>query len=146
MQYLLLFISHDRSNTYMCTFTQVIFQLAIVITFISYGIHKTLMVYTTMLIVWIGVWQLLASNIKNSIFRHMLKNEYPFLLSASECIAIAYIITPGIEQFKLIITTGILITSILYLWIMNIAYVKIFNNSLDLSYINLGKHIQMTIF
>ncbi len=127
-----LFISHGRSNTYMwCTIAQVITQLAIVIVFSTYGILSTVMVYAAMLILWTGIWQFLAGKLIPLTFQHMLKDVSPFLLITIGCIAIAYLITSGIEQPILLITVRILVTSLLYISMMKIIHVKIFSECIE---------------
>ncbi len=127
-----LFISHGRSNTYMwCTISQVIIQLAIVLTFSSYGILATVTVYAAMLILWTGVWQLLAGRLLSLTFRHLLLDICPFLLITVGCIAIAYLLTSGIEQPVLLIIARVLVTALLYVGMMKITHVKIFSECMQ---------------
>ncbi len=122
-----LFISHGRSNTYMwCSISQVIIQLAIVLSFSSYGILPTVTVYAAMLILWICVWQLLAGRLLSLTFRHLLLDVCPFLLITVGCIAIAYLLTSSIEQPILLIIARVLVTAMLYVCMMRIIHVTIF--------------------
>lgn len=122
-----LFISQGRSNTYMwCTLSQVIFQLSIIIAFSSFGIETMVVAYTTMLIIWTGIWQILTSRLIDLHMTDMLKDVCPFLFAAIGSIGIAYLATMHITQPILLIAARISITALLYLGVMKIANVKIF--------------------
>lgn len=136
-----LFISHGRSNTYMwCTIAQVAAQLGIVMAFSTFGIETMVTAYAAMLILWTGVWQVLARQLIGLRSVDVLKDILPFLLSAAACIAIAYITTCSITQPVVLIIVRIAITALLYVAIMKAANVKIFSECIHF----LFKHHETT--
>lgn len=127
-----LFISNGKSSTYMwCSMTQVVLQLAIIVIFSSFGIITMVAAYTTMLVFWTYVWQLLAKRFIGISFSDMLKDVCPFALAAVGCIGIAYFLTLHICNIYLLIFTRIIITSLLYAVTMKVVNVKIFNECQD---------------
>ncbi len=122
-----LFVSHGRSNTYMwCTISQIICQMVIVLACSSFGIHTMVIAYVVMLVLWTGVWQLLASRLIGFSFLNMLKDVLPFLLITVGCITVVYFITRRIDDPLLLIVSRVVATALLYIGVMKIVRVKIF--------------------
>lgn len=122
-----LFISHGRSDTYMwCSVALVITQIVAVMVFATWGIEIMIAAYVITLILWTGIWQVLAYRLIQLRFINLLKDVCPFLLATIGCIGVAYYATLFITNVIALILSRIIITSLLYMAIMKIAHVKIF--------------------
>ena len=122
-----LFISHGRSDTYMwCSVALVITQIVVVMVFATWGIEIMIAAYVVTLILWTGIWQVLAYRLIQLRFTDLLKDVCPFLLATIGCIGVAYYATLFITNVIALILSRIIITSLLYMAIMKIAHVKIF--------------------
>ena len=122
-----LFISHGRSDTYMwCSVALVITQIVVVMVFATWGIEIMIAAYVVTLILWTGIWQVLAYRLIQLRFINLLKDVCPFLLATIGCIGVAYYTTLFITNVIALILSRIIITSLLYMAIMKIAHVKIF--------------------
>ena len=122
-----LFISHGRSDTYMwCSVALVITQIVVVMVFATWGIEIMIAAYVVTLILWTGIWQVLAYRLIQLRFINLLKDVCPFLLATIGCIGVAYYATLFITNVIALILSRIIITSLLYMAIMKIAHVKIF--------------------
>ncbi len=136
-----LFISKGRSDTYLwCTLAQVIALITTVLTFSHFGIIAMVTAYSTLLVLWTGILQIIANNLIGLSFINMLKDICPFMIISATCIAVAYITTTAIEDPILLIFSRIILTSILYLGMMKIANVKIFNECIEFLMHRLSKH------
>ena len=127
-----LFISHGRSDTYMwCTIELVITQIVVVMIFAHWGIEVMIAAYVAILVLWTGVWQVLANRLIQLRFLDLLKDVCPFLLAALSSIAVAYFATLAISNTIGLILSRIVITALLYVVIMKIAHVKIFQECIQ---------------
>ena len=127
-----LFISHGRSDTYMwCTIALVITQIVVVMGFASWGIEVMIAAYVATLVLWTGVWQVLTYRLIQLRFLDLLKDVCPFLLAALASIAVAYYVTLAISNTIGLILSRIVITALLYVVIMKIAHVKIFQECIQ---------------
>ncbi len=127
-----LFISHGRSDTYMwCSVALVITQIVVVMVFATWGIEIMIAAYVVTLILWTGIWQILAYRLIQLRFIDLLKDVCPFLLATIGCIGVAYYTTLFITNVIALILSRIIITSLLYMAIMKIAHVKIFKECIQ---------------
>lgn len=127
-----LFISHGRSDTYMwCSVALVITQIVVVMVFATWGIGIMIAAYVVTLILWTGIWQILAYRLIQLRFIDLLKDVCPFLLATIGCIGVAYYATLFITNVIALILSRIIITSLLYVAIMKIAHVKIFKECIQ---------------
>jgi len=127
-----LFISNGRSDTYMwCTIAQILAQAAVVWTCSADGIQTMVAGYAAILIIWVGVWQVLARRLIGLSHLAVLKDITPFLLSAVACIGVAYWLTQGVEQPIVLLPLRILIVAILYVLTMKLARVRIFSECVE---------------
>ena len=127
-----LFISHGRSDTYMwCSVALVITQIVVVMVFATWGIGIMIAAYVVTLILWTGIWQILAYRLIQLRFIDLLKDVCPFLLATIGCIGVAYYATLFITNVIALILSRIIITSLLYMAIMKIAHVKIFKECIQ---------------
>ncbi len=122
-----LFISHGRSDSYMwCSAAQIVVQIGVILAFSPWGIQTMVMAYATMLIMWTAVWQVMASRLIGLRFADFLKDLLPFLLSALACVGLACLATRTVGQPVVRIVLRIVITATLYIGIMKLARVRIF--------------------
>ena len=127
-----LFISHGKSDTYMwCTIALVITQIVVVMVFASWGIEVMIAAYVATLVLWTGVWQVLTYRLIQLRFLDLLKDVCPFLLAALVSITVAYYATLAISNSIGLILSKIAITALLYVTIMKIAHVKIFQECIQ---------------
>jgi len=127
-----LFISHGRSDTYMwATLSQILVLTGTVIAFSPFGIQKMVMACATIQILWVGVWQVLAKRVLALSNVDIIKDIVPFLFIALICTGIAYLTTQNILILELRIVVRILITALLYIGVMKIAHVKIFDECIQ---------------
>jgi O-antigen/teichoic acid export membrane protein len=127
-----LFISNGRSDTYMwCSVALVITQIVVVMVFATWGIEIMIAAYVVTLILWTGIWQILAYRLIQLRFIDLLKDVCPFLLATIGCIGVAYYATLFITNVIALILSRIIITSLLYVAIMKIAHVKIFKECIQ---------------
>lgn len=127
-----LFISNGRSDTYMwCSVALVITQIVVVMVFATWGIEIMIAAYVVTLILWTGIWQILAYRLIQLRFIDLLKDVCPFLLATIGCIGVAYYATLFITNVIALILSRIIITSLLYMAIMKIAHVKIFKECIQ---------------
>lgn len=136
-----LFISHGRSETYMwCIFSQIVLQICVILSLCTWGIQTMVTAYAIVQILWVGVWQILAQRLMQLRFTDILKDICPFLLAALGCISIAWITTKGITSLMTQILIRIIITAALYVIIMKIARVTIFNECIEFLSQRLRRH------
>ena len=127
-----LFISHGRSDTYMwCTFSQIVVQIAVILSFSTLGIQTMVMAYAIVQILWIGVWQTLARRLLPLRFLDILKDICPFLLAAAACMGITFFVTQSVTQPVVLILLRIAIAALLYITIMKVARVRIFSECIE---------------
>ena len=87
--------------------------------------------YSTMLIIWIGVWQTMAKQLIGLRFSDMGKDVMPFLLSAVASMVAAYYATIAISQPVVSLAVRIAIGALLYIGVMKVARVKIFDECMN---------------
>lgn len=127
-----LLISHGRSNTYMwVNLAQILSLLGVVLVFGQFSMTVMVTAYATMLILWTGVWQQLAHQLIGLRLTDMLKDICPFLLAAVACIGTAYLTTRDIHQPIVQLIARIVIAAVLYVGIMKLAHVKIFDECIQ---------------
>lgn len=127
-----LFISHGRSDTYMwCTFSQIVVQITVILSFSALGIHTMVMAYAMVQILWIAVWQIQAHRLLTLRFIDILKDICPFLFAALFCIGIAYVTTQTIDSQVMQIIIRVFMATLLYIGIMKVARVQIFSECMN---------------
>ena len=114
-----------------CTLSLIVAQIVVILSFSSLGIQTMVMAYAVVQILWVGVWQLLAHRLIALHFTDVLKDVCPFLLAAVACVGIAMYVTQSIHHLVLLILARIAVTAILYVGVMKVANVKIFNESIQ---------------
>ena len=127
-----LFVSLGRSDKYMwCTALQIVVQISVILIFSTWGLQVMVAAYSAMLIIWIGVWQTMARQLIGLRFCDMGKDVMPFLLSAAACMVASYYATSAISQPIVSLAARIAIAALLYMGIMKVARVKIFDECIS---------------
>lgn len=127
-----LFISQGRSNIYMwSSAAQIVVQIAVVLTFSQVGFTAMVTAFSTMLVLWTGVWQTLAQRLIGLRVTDVLKDVMPFMLAALACAAVAWQATRFVNQLWLNILLRIVIMGPLYIGVMKVARVVIFDECIS---------------
>lgn len=122
-----LFISNGRSDTYMwCTMAQIVVQTSVIMAFAHWGIIVMVTAYATMLILWLGVWQVLAHRLTGLRLAEVLKDVLPFTLAAGGSVVVAWLATSAIHQPIVLLLVRIVLVAVLYMVTMRLAGAKIF--------------------
>jgi len=122
-----LFISNGRSDTYMwCTMAQIVVQTSVIMAFAHWGIIVMVTAYATMLILWLGVWQVLAHRLTGLRLAEVLKDVLPFTLAAGGSVVVAWLATSAIHQPIVLLLVRIVLVAVLYMATMRLAGAKIF--------------------
>lgn len=122
-----LFISNGRSDTYMwCTMAQIVVQTSVIMAFAHWGIIVMVTAYATMLILWLGVWQVLAHRLTGLRLAEVLKDVLPFTLAAGGSVVVAWLATSAIHQPIVLLLVRIVLVTLLYVVTMRLAGAKIF--------------------
>jgi O-antigen/teichoic acid export membrane protein len=123
-----LFISDGRSDTYMwCSVAQIATQIVIVLAFSQIGLKAMVTAFALMLVLWTVVWQVLAQRLTGLKMLDMLKDVVPFMLIALTCAGVAWWATRNVEELWLSILLRAVIMGALYVAMMKVAKVKIFD-------------------
>lgn len=124
-----LFISHGRSDTYLwCTVAQIVVQTAVVLTAgLRGGVGVMVTAYVVLSVLWTAVWQMLARRMTGLRLWDMLKDIVPFFTAAMGCTAIAWVGAQDVSHPVLNILARIGIMAVMYIAIMKVGQVKIFD-------------------
>ena len=127
-----LIISHGRSDTYMWgTLLQIIIQISVTWAFSSWGIQAIVCAYTVMMVVWVLVWLFMAGRQVGLTCMHAAQDILPFLVTACLCIGVAGVCTWEVSQPVLSILLRMVITALLYVLVMKVARVSIYEECVD---------------
>ena len=127
-----LLISHGRSDTYLwSTLTQVILQTLVILAFGRWGILTMVCAYTVLIVLWTGVWQLLAHRLTGLRLLDVGKDIAPFLLAALMCIGAAELITAPLAQRLPLLIAKVAVVAVCYAATMKVARVKIFDECVN---------------
>ena len=83
--------------------------------------------FALMLVLWTVVWQALAQRLTGLKMLDMLKDVVPFMLIALTCAGVAWWATRNVEELWLSILLRAVIMGALYVGMMKVAKVKIFD-------------------
>lgn len=138
-----LIISCGRSDIYLWgNVGQILIQLVIVFTLFQYGITTIVWGYSILNILWLVVWQFIANKLLGIRYWDVIKDIIPFLIISIAVILAAYLMTSGINNNLILLTTRVFIVGILYLGTMKLLKVKIFEecSNFIISKLTLTKH------
>ena len=135
-----LVISAGRSDIYMwCNIGQIILQIAIIISFHSFGIVTMVIAYTAFTIAWLGVWHIFAKRLIGIRYRDLFKDIAPFMLASAGVMVVTHYLTtllsnsiaPYIATPYILLPLRIVIAGILYYGVMKLARAKIMDECIS---------------
>ena len=135
-----LVISAGRSDIYMwCNIGQIILQIAIIISFHSFGIVTMVIAYTAFTIAWLGIWHIFAKLLIGIRYRDLFKDIAPFMLASAGVMIITHYLTtllsnniiPYIASPYILLPLRIAIAAALYYAVMKLARVKIMDECIS---------------
>ena len=135
-----LVISAGRSDIYMwCNIGQIILQIAIIISFHSFGIVTMVIAYTAFTIAWLGVWHIFAKRLIGIRYRDLFKDIAPFMLASAGVMVVTHYLTtllsnsiaPYIATPYILLPLRIVIAAILYYGVMKLARAKIMDECIS---------------
>ena len=120
-------ISRGRSDIYLwCTALHILLLIGIIIALHRYGILTMVVAYSAFHIAWLGVWQVMARRLVGLRLRDVLRDIAPFLLITLAVMAVTYAVTLPIEDRVLLLLARVGLAATLYLGVMKILKVSIF--------------------
>ena len=135
-----LVISAGRSDIYMwCNIGQIILQIAIIISFHSFGIVTMVIAYTAFTIAWLGVWHIFAKRLIGIRYRDLFKDIAPFMLASAGVMVVTHYLTtllsnsiaPYIATPYILLPLRIVIAATLYYGVMKLARVNIMDECIS---------------
>lgn len=124
-------ISAGRSDIYMwCNIVQIVTQIGIILAFHNYGIRTMVIAYSTFIIVYLLVWQAIASRLADIHFSEVLRDILPFMLAAIAVMALTWLATSWISNVYILLVSRILLAALLYFIVMKLAGAKILSECL----------------
>lgn len=125
-------ISHQRSDIYMwCNLAQIVIQIAIILLCYKQGIVFMVTAFTLFNIVWLGVWFFVTRQLVNIRLNEILRDIVPFMGAAVLVILMAHLASMYIDMYLLSLIVKILTAATLYVIIMKLGRVKIFDECID---------------
>lgn len=119
-------ISAGRSDIYMwCNIVQIVTQIGIILAFHNHGIRTMVIAYTIFIILYLLVWQTIASRIADIHLSEVLRDTLPFMLAAMAVMAVTWFATSWISNVYLLLVSRILLATLLYFVVMKFAGAKI---------------------
>ncbi|MBP5339729.1 MAG: lipopolysaccharide biosynthesis protein [Prevotella sp.] len=116
-----LLISRGRSRAYLwSTAAMLLAQLVAVGLCIPLGISRMVQAFTVINIVWVAVWFVLAKSEIGLRATEALRDVLPYVLLAVAAVAVAYVVTLGIDSLLLSLVVKVLVVAALYpavLWL-----------------------------
>ena len=114
-----------------CNIGQMVIQLILVLLFYSKGIIAIVIAYTILTILWLGVWQVLATRLAGIRLLDVLKDIVPFLVVSLLVMTITYISTANITNLVLLLGARILMAVVLYAGMMKLLRAKVMEECID---------------
>lgn len=137
-------IGRGRSDYYLwCNLGQIVLQISsILLCFycFSQSIITVVAVYSIILVAWLVVWQLVASHLIGLTWKETLMDTLPFLLITALVIATAYFLTTWITNNWLSLIAKVVISVVLYVLLMKVLHVKIFDECLEFAKQKFSRH------
>ena len=119
-------ISSGKSNIYMwCNICQIVLQLILILAFYRQGIKMVVYAYSAFTILWLLVWQFIASRLIGVRIIDSLKDIVPFMVIALTVMVATYYMTYQISNNLFLLLSRILIAAALYCLIMRLTGAKV---------------------
>ena len=125
-------ISKGRSDIYMwCTIVLILCQTVVIVVFHQKGILTMVWAYTIVNILYLLLWQLMARQMIGLKWIHALQDILPFMLASGFVVVVIYFATRGIANNVVLLLVRIVLTVILYFYIMKLFRAKILDESVE---------------
>ena len=119
-------ISKGRSGTFFwCTFSLGVVQIGVMMMLWRQGITRMVEAYTTLNVVWLGVWLFFVRRLTGYGLRMFLRDVMPFALAAAAVMSAVHYATLSISNLWLLLGTRFVLAVALYYAVMKVARVKI---------------------
>lgn len=124
-------IGCNRGDLYLwCNVGQIVLQISLILLcyyLFSQSIIVVVAVYSIFMIFWLAAWQVVAKHLINLKWSEALLDIAPFLLITVAVFAITYFVTLFIHDNVLILIAKVILSAALYIIVMKLAKVKIFD-------------------
>ncbi len=124
-------IGCNRGDLYLwCNVGQIVLQIGLILLcyyFFSQSIIVVVTVYSIFMVLWLAAWQVAAKHLINLKWSEAFLDIVPFLLIAIAAFAITYFATLFIHNNVLLLITKVILGAALYIIVMKLAKVKIFD-------------------
>ena len=124
-------IGCNRGDLYLwCNVGQIVLQIGLILLcyyFFSQSIIVVVTVYSIFMVLWLAAWQVAAKHLINLKWSEAFLDIVPFLLIAIAAFAITYFATLFIHNNVLLLMTKVILGAALYIIVMKLAKVKIFD-------------------
>ncbi len=119
-------VSCGRSDLYMWSSILLIcVQLCCIMAFSRLGVVAMVTAFTTVIVAWTMVWQVIANKLAHVTFTEVFKDIMPFLMAAAGAVAVAYLATMFLTDLRLLLAARIVVTTVVYLTTLKIAHARI---------------------
>ena len=124
-------IGCNRGDLYLwCNVGQIVLQIGLILLcyyLFSQSIIVVVTVYSIFMILWLAAWQVAAKHLINLKWSEAFLDIVPFLLITIAVFAITYFATLFIHNNVLLLITKVILGAALYIIVMKLAKVKIFD-------------------
>lgn len=119
-------VARGKSNIYMVnTCLLGLAQLALLYTLWPYGLRVMVCVFVAVNLLWVPIWFFFLKRLTGYRWTSFFADFAPFALSAFGVMGLTYLLTCGLKNDYLLLSSRILIAALLYYAVMRIAKVKI---------------------
>lgn len=124
-------IGCNRGDLYLwCNVGQIVLQIGLILLcyyFFSQSIIVVVTVYSIFMVLWLAAWQVAAKHLINLKWSEAFLDIVPFFLITIAAFAITYFATLFIHNNVLLLITKVILGAALYIIVMKLAKVKIFD-------------------
>ncbi|MDR1919198.1 MAG: lipopolysaccharide biosynthesis protein [Tannerellaceae bacterium] len=127
-----LIYTHGKSNTYMYVMILTgVLQLGVAVGMSPWGIYPMIIAYLLTYFIGLIIWQQCAYKLVGLRLRDILRDILPYLIITTGCFFIAWLLTWNIQNVYLLFILKVIITVILYVFIMKFSRSTIFKESME---------------
>ena len=125
-------LSLGKSDYYMwITLAQIVFMLVAVLACHSMGIMAMTIAFAVISILWLFVWQVVASRLIQYRMTAMLRDVLPFLFISLAVMGVTYLLTLPIHNIYLLLPVRVVLAILIYAAVMKLSGAVIFKECTD---------------
>ncbi|MDY6300584.1 MAG: lipopolysaccharide biosynthesis protein [Bacteroidales bacterium] len=125
-------LSLGKSDYYMwITLAQIVFMLVAVLACHSMGIMAMTIAFAVINILWLFVWQVVASRLIQYRMTAMLRDVLPFLFISLAVMGVTYLLTLPIHNLYLLLPVRVVLAILIYASVMKLSGAVIFKECTD---------------